>query len=231
MSPEGGRETVSALRAARAAHRLASDVALSSILNLRADRCRSCGQAFTPAGKTLREATLCPACREVRPLMASDAVRLARFVEILCFELRIPCLRAGLAPFADGIAAAGLHPHGCYYVANVAAARRIGECFDPAVHPPPDLVVDADVAGHRTPWGPACAALGVPELWRCDGRHFDVFALAGGEYEPRNLSPAFPFLPIPDLRDLLARLHRQDDATVSLGFQQWVRALIRNVPF
>src|SRR6185503_2329189 len=100
-----------------------------------------------------------------------------------------------------------------------------GPRFDPAVDPPPDFAVDADLAGHPTPCEPACAALGVPELWRSDGRHLDVLVLAYGAYEPADASPSFPFLPVPDLRALLARLHGEDEPTVTRGFQQWVRAL------
>jgi hypothetical protein len=225
MPPGGKPETLGTLRAARAAHRMASDVAASRIRDLHADRCRSCGQAFTPAGQTLPERTLCPACRRVRPAMSQHAVRLARFVELLCFELGIPYVRVGLAPFAGAIAAAGLHPHGCYYLANAAAARQIGLQFDPTVHPPPDLVVDADVAGRPTPVEPACAALGVPVLWRSDGRHLEVLVLMDNGYEPADASPTFPFLPMPDLRVLIARLHGEDEPTVTRGFQQWVRAL------
>src|SRR5436190_4431313 len=109
MAAERNRETVSALRAARAAHRIAADVALSRIEGLHADRCRSCGQAFTPTGHSVRERALCPACRQVRPPMSAHAGRLAQFVEMLCFELAIPFMRAGLAPFADAITAAGLN--------------------------------------------------------------------------------------------------------------------------
>ena len=49
--------------------------------------------------------------------------------------------------------------------------------------------------------------------------------LAGGEYESADVSPTFPFLPMPDLRALIARLHGEDEATITRGLRQWVRAL------
>ena len=225
MPAEPSRETVSSLRAARAAHRLASDVALSRIDGLSAGRCRSCGRAFTPTDPATREQTVCPGCRQVRPQMSGHAVRLARFVETLCRGLDIPFVAVAAAPFASSIEAAGIHPHGCYYVTNVAAARTIGMRFEPGLHPPPDLVLDAGPAGEATSSEPACAAIGVPELWRSDGRHLEVLLLDGGAYAPSDASLSFPFLPLPDLRALLARVNGEDEHTVTRAFGQWVRAL------
>src|SRR5689334_3544825 len=105
MSPGQKPETLGALRAARAAHRIAADVAASRLSQLHAERCRSCGQAFTPTGQTLRERTLCPACRNVRPPMAAHAVRLARLIETICYELGIPFVPVATAPFTSSIEA------------------------------------------------------------------------------------------------------------------------------
>jgi hypothetical protein len=73
---------------------------------------------------------------------------------------------------------------------------------------------------------PACSRLRVPELWRFDGRHLHVLVLAAdGQYAPSDSSPAFPLLPLSDLRQLLAQLHGADDAARQHAYQQWVWAL------
>ena len=65
------RETLSALRAARQAHRVATDVGVSDVQHLSAVRCRGCGKRFStdPAAaradaRVDRERVLCPGCRE-----------------------------------------------------------------------------------------------------------------------------------------------------------------------
>jgi hypothetical protein len=72
MTPrEPTRETLSALRAARKAHRVATDVGVSDVQHLSAVRCRGCGQRFSidpaaaRAGASVdRERVLCPGCRD-----------------------------------------------------------------------------------------------------------------------------------------------------------------------
>ena len=72
MTAEGPkRETFSALRAARQAHRVATDVGVSDVRHLSAVRCRGCGQRFSidPAAARAdtgvdRERVLCPGCRQ-----------------------------------------------------------------------------------------------------------------------------------------------------------------------
>ena len=72
MTPQGPKlETLSALRAARQAHRVATDVGVSDVRHLSAVRCRGCGQRFSidPAAtradaRVDRVRVLCPGCRE-----------------------------------------------------------------------------------------------------------------------------------------------------------------------
>ena len=226
MAAERSRETVIALRATRAAVRLAQDVALSQIRDLTTDRCRSCGQWFSPAGTGLRERTLCSACRVVRPLVSSHAVLMAWFVEIYAAELGIPLAPVRLAAFRESLLETRLWPDTCYYVANAAAAAGVGAVYDAAAHPPPDLVLEGAVTTVLPSLEPACAALGVPELWRFDGRHLEVLALTPEqEYAPSEESLAFPSLPLPDLRELLTQLHGVGDAARQHAYWQWAQAL------
>ena len=80
-SQEPKRETLTTLRAARQAHRVATDVGVSDVRHLSAVRCRACGQRFSidPAAartdaRVDRERVLCPGCRDREA--ATKAIRI-----------------------------------------------------------------------------------------------------------------------------------------------------------
>jgi hypothetical protein len=176
VSDEPARQTLSALRATRAAHRIAADVSASRIQALSTRECQRCGRRFSVDPDGGGDAALCPACHEPGALPLSPAAtRLSSFIDVVCTELGLP---------------------------------------------PPDLVVD-------DPFAPSTAPA-ASEMWQFDGRHLRIFARAGdGSVQPALCSRAFPFLPIPDLEDLLIRTRKEDYATAVLAFAQWVRALKR----
>ena len=92
--------------------------------------------------------------------------------------------------------ARGTEPDACYYVAG--APRVIGKtAVDLESDPPPDVVVEVDITNESLSKFPLYAALGVPEIWRYDGKTVQFFELAGDTYrvEPesrffRGLTPA-----------------------------------------
>ncbi len=93
----------------------------------------------------------------------------------------------------------GLEPDECYYVAH--AAVIIGQPedaeLDLSVTPPPDLAIEVDISPPEVAKLPIYAALGVPEIWRYDGRAVTYLArTADGQYAAVDRSPAFPDLPV-----------------------------------
>jgi Uma2 family endonuclease len=75
----------------------------------------------------------------------------------------------------------GVEPDGCFYVAN--AARIIGkEDIDLNVDPPPDIAIEIDVTNSSLSKFPIYAALGVPEMWCCDGKNVQIHFLKDGVY-------------------------------------------------
>jgi Uma2 family endonuclease len=75
----------------------------------------------------------------------------------------------------------GIEPDGCFYVAN--ASRVIGKpTIDLDVDPPPDIAVEIDTTHASLAKFPIYAALGVPEIWRCDGSRVEFYSLQEGAY-------------------------------------------------
>ena len=104
--------------------------------------------------------------------------------------------------------ARGLEPDGCYYVANAAVMVGWGQNdrpLDLTIDPPPDLAVEIDLGPPEVAKAPVYGALGVPEIWQCDGREVTYLARqADGRYAVAQRSLAFPDLPVAWVNDALA---------------------------
>lgn len=88
----------------------------------------------------------------------------------------------------------GAEPDTCFYVQS--AERIIGKrTLDFTIDPPPDIVVEIDVTNASHTKFPIYAALGVPEIWRYDGRTMSFYTLVDTEYVAATHSRAFSFLP------------------------------------
>ncbi len=98
----------------------------------------------------------------------------------------------------------GLEPDECYYVAN-AAVLADGHEVDLAVDPPPDLAIEVDLSPADIAKPPIYAALGVPEIWRYNGRRLAYLTrTTDGGYTEVDRSPALPGLPNEWMNDLVA---------------------------
>lgn len=76
----------------------------------------------------------------------------------------------------------GFDPDACFYIAKADHIRR-REDGDPATDPPPELVIEIDTSSPSLNKLPIYAAVGVPEVWRYDGRQVSLLKLTDGEYE------------------------------------------------
>lgn len=152
--------------------------------------------------------------------------RIGSLIHLTCVELNIPMVPLGSTTFRDAAKKKGLEPVECFYIRHWQAAMKMEEAFDPATDPPPDLAVEVDITRRSVARQPVYAALGVPELWRFDGRKLTVLALGtNGQYEVRPGSLSFPFLPVAELEQFISRLRAENDTAVMRSFQQWVRTL------
>lgn len=117
----------------------------------------------------------------------------------------------------------GVEPDESFYVQN--AAYVIGRLeFDPDVDPPPDVAIEIDMTNASLDKFPSYAALGVPEIWRYDGKTTHFYKLVGENYELIQNSLAFPLLTAEDLAQYLA-LSKVKGQTVALkAFRQMLRS-------
>jgi Uma2 family endonuclease len=148
-----------------------------------------------------------------------------RLIETLTPELRIAMTPYGSTTFRREDRTAGLEPDECYYLQNAGRVRGMKR-FDPSVHPAPDLAVEIDITSRSIPRQPVYAELGVPELWKFNGRELLVLKLhPDGKYRPVPQSTAFPFLPLDGFARFVHRMLDEEQTAVLCEFRDWVRTL------
>jgi Uma2 family endonuclease len=153
---------------------------------------------------------------------------IGRLLETFSEQLGIPIQSAGSTTLKDELKQRGLEPDECYYIANEPAVRGLDE-IDIGVNPPPDLAIEIDITSSSMDQLGIYAALGVPEVWMCDGKNLKIYQLQNnGAYAIQDRSPTFPSLPPETILDFLARRKSTDETSWIKSFRDWVRKSVIN---
>jgi Uma2 family endonuclease len=148
---------------------------------------------------------------------------IGRLIEAMVFELEIPIDSGGSLTWRRQQVQRGLEPDDCYWIANEPIVRGRTE-LDFEVDPPPDLAIEIDITCSSLDRQSIYAALGVPEIWRFDGRTLTAYRRTEkGEYEATEFSTSFPFLRVADLMPFIQPDETVDQTTRLRQFVQWVR--------
>lgn len=147
---------------------------------------------------------------------------LGRMIEALTVELNMPVASLGNTTFRRRETAMGLEPDECYYFRNELKMRGKTR-LDLKKDPPPELVVEIDITSRSVPRQPIYAAMGVPEIWRCDGRRVQCLHLKDGAYHVNKMSIAFPFLEPALLRRFIEIAATEGETAMHRQFVAWVR--------
>jgi Uma2 family endonuclease len=145
-------------------------------------------------------------------------------IRLLSTKLRIRVLSFGSSTIKKRAEDKGSEPDGCFYVqsaATIGQKLRIDFCKDP----PPDIVVEIDIHHESLFKLPVYAALGVPEIWRFDGKTLIIYGLSDGEYVPVESSRALPMLTSVTLTEFLALGPQKDQYDIVLAFEAWLDEL------
>jgi Uma2 family endonuclease len=158
------------------------------------------------------------------PSHESFKSRLGRLIETMTYELGIAIRSGGSTTFKRKDLQRGIEPDECYWIAHerdVRARKKI----DLAKDPPPDLAIEIDISRSSLDRDSIYVALGVPEIWRFDGRRLRVYVRhASGRYRTSRSSAAFPFLPVQRLTSFLRLDPRRDENTQVREFVSWLRS-------
>lgn len=140
---------------------------------------------------------------------------IAQLVEIIAEEWNVDIRNLGSTTFKREDLERGFEPDSCFYVQNVERIRGKRR-FDLTIDPPPDLVIEIDITHPSLPRLPIYAQLGVPEVWRYDGRTVRILVLEEGTYREQDQSRALPSLSATVLTSFL-------EESQTLGRPAWIR--------
>ncbi len=147
-----------------------------------------------------------------------------KLVDRLSARLRIRVLSFGSSTMKKKERSKGAEPDACFYVQSAPAiGNRIH--IDFASDPPPDVVVEIDVAHDSVAKFRSYADLGVPELWRYDGEAFFIYRLDRDKYLAVESSLALPQLTASVLTRFLNLSRERDQYDVLLAFEEWLESV------
>ena len=146
-------------------------------------------------------------------------VRLGRLIEILAEEFNRRIDPGGNMTFQREELEKGLEPDNCWWIEHEEQVR--GKLtWDPAVDPPPDLLLEIEVS--RMARMAIYAALKVPQVWCFDGKSLRVYLLqTDGTYRQANESPTFPGIPVGEIVPFVQP--GEDYLAVQNKFRAWVK--------
>jgi Uma2 family endonuclease len=148
---------------------------------------------------------------------------LDRFITAWTEERGLPLACLGSMTFKRRPRLRALEPDQCYWIAHEAAIRGKDQ-IDFRYDPPPDLVLEIDITHSSLDRMGIYGILGVPEVWRFDGRRLYFRARKpDGTYEDVPQSLALPPLTPGDLLPFLALRATTDENNVVRQFRAWVR--------
>jgi Uma2 family endonuclease len=148
---------------------------------------------------------------------------LGQFVRILARELRVPVMPMGSTTFSREDVDKGLEADESFYLGDLERVRD-PDHIDLHIDPPPDLAIEIEITRSAFDRMGIYGVLGVPELWRFDGRTLRVMLRqVDGSYRQSKKSAAFPDVPMDELARFAIREGKRDENAEVDEFWAWVR--------
>jgi Uma2 family endonuclease len=147
---------------------------------------------------------------------------LARIVGVVAEELSVNTREFGSTTFKREDVSRGFEPDACFYIQGhdrMRGRRRV----DLLVDPPPDLIIEIDLSADSLKKLGIYAALGVPEVWRYDGKVIEILALEDQSYVKRGASLSLALLTPAVLAELIEERISMDSIPWVRKLRKWVR--------
>lgn len=142
-------------------------------------------------------------------------------IRIIAGELKLPLIGGGSTTFRSRESAVGLEPDRCFYIQHATVITGKRE-LDLSVDPPPDLVIEIEISRRMIDRLELYAALGVPEVWRCDGKRLEVLLLSGGTYRAAEKSATFPSIRTDQIVSIIEQSWMTDETAWAESARRWV---------
>jgi Uma2 family endonuclease len=106
-----------------------------------------------------------------------------------------------------------------YYIEHAEQIRPKEE-VDLTIDPPPDLVIEVEITSSAIQKLKLFAAMGVPEVWRHDGEHLEMFVLEDRTYVPIETSRALPGLTVDLINSLVEQRFSLGETAIMRKFRK-----------
>jgi len=145
------------------------------------------------------------------------------FIRILVEELDLKIKTMGSTTLNYPNLQRGAEPDNAYYIHH--QPQVAGKTVYLALDPPPDLVIEIDIAHTDIDKLSLYADMGVPEFWRHNGQILRIYLLQNQQYAESEKSLIFPNIPKSRLYEFLEAA-RLDEVQASKALRNWVRQQI-----
>jgi len=151
----------------------------------------------------------------------NDKRIIGRIVETILEEMGVEYASLGSTTFKNKQMTQAVEPDECFYIQNETKIRgknRINLEKDP----PPDLAIEIDLTS-RTRFN-NYEKLGVPELWRFDGKSLNINTLQNNVYIESSQSRQFPNIPLKEAIPLFVEESKTHGRSKMLkSFKLWLK--------
>ncbi len=149
-------------------------------------------------------------------------------ISTLCEELELNLKTIGSTTLKAKSLATSPEPDNGYYIHNETQVR--GRAVDLSQDPPPDLVVEINIANIDSNKKAIYQRLNVPEFWIYSGRtqrlSFYVLqnnVLQNNQYQPVDTSPTFPIMQPTTLQVFVTACQQTGELMAKRQFRDWVK--------
>lgn len=149
---------------------------------------------------------------------------ISQMVQVWTEELDIPRSSGGQTTLRREDLKRGTEPDESFHIQHEAEVRAVEDLRLPD-HPPPDLVIEADLTSSSVPRLPIFAALGIPEVWRWRNGTLQVLQLETGAYVECTESRVLPGFPFDEARRLLVARTTMNETELIRTFREHVRKI------
>jgi len=144
------------------------------------------------------------------------------FIGVICEELGLEIKRTGSLTLTRDDLERGAEPDSSYYIQNESSVRN-KEKINLATDPPPDLVLEVEYSRSAINKLMLYASLGIPELWRFNGRILKVYTLTDQNYTEVELSPTFNSISVKEIPRFLQQAKIQGENATIREFREWIK--------
>lgn len=161
-----------------------------------------------------------------RPRHERNRSLLARFVETVTEELGIPIASFAATTLKRKDLDRGLEADASYYIEDLTRLPDDDD-LDLQRDPPPDLAIEIEITRSVLPRPGIYGALGVPEVWRFDGKRVRILARQeDGGYREAERSTFLPMISLDEVEGFVVESRERDDNAWARNLRRWVRDVV-----